>query len=456
MMKQYKYSTFIFFILIAIFNLGRLLSAQQWGFVDFLALLLVFIISYGFYVFLEKRIVQLSKNIDSKRSSDIRIRHLGRLRKFFSGSLLDVESKVHKLKKTQRKIIDDLAEEKDKLSAILLQMVDGVMMLDEEDKVLFYNPACKKILGIEQQHSMQGAFVGEVVFRPQILEAIQTLKVEQKPIEEHIQFFDKGKAKYVYVQMRSLGLKGKSKILISLQDVSKDKTLEKNRNTMLENVSHELRTPLTVILGHLDILQKDQRSQEQKSYSKIRENVERMIVLTEDILKASQWKQQTLQKTNQAFNPMPSVMGVVENYQNIAKAKGIDLQLDNQLVSSQKDQEPLFLINGHEEQFYQVIQNLVDNSIKYTPSGEVELLIKKNEHSLVLNISDTGSGIEAHEKKNIFKRFYRIDKARKESGTGLGLSIVKAYLDQWASHWTVTSKPNQGTTFNIEFKIINI
>lgn len=439
------------------FCLGWLLSAYPWEFVGFLGLCGALFFSFGFYSFLEKRIVQLRDDIDSKRSSDIRIRHLGRLRKIFSGSLLDVENKVRKLKKTQRKIIDELLDEKDKLSAILLQMVDGVMMLDEEDKILFYNPAFKKILGIQQQqHNMQGAFVGELVFRPQILEAIKTLKTDQKPIEEYIQFFDKGEAKHVHVQMRSLGHKGKSKILISLQDVSRDKTLEKNRNTMLENVSHELRTPLTVILGHLDILQKNKNEQEQKSYTKIRENVERMIVLTEDILQASQWKQKSLQKNNQAFNPLPSIVAVVENYQNIAKAKGIELLLDNRLALDAATQNnTMYLINGNEEQFYQVVQNLVDNSIKYTASGKIKVLLKKNEQTLYLSVSDTGSGIEPHEKKNIFKRFYRIDKARKESGTGLGLSIVKAYLDQWSAHWTVVSKPNEGTRFKIEFKIIN-
>ncbi|HMR25282.1 MAG TPA: ATP-binding protein [Oligoflexia bacterium] len=454
-MKQYKYSSIIFLILMATFCFAWLLSDQDWSVVGLLAFVISLAISYGFYLSLEKRIVQLSDNIDSKRSSDIRIRHLGTLRKLFSGSLLDVESKVHKLKKTQRKIIDELLDEKDKLSAILLQMVDGVMMLDEEDKILFYNPAFKKILGIQQQqHNMQGAFVGELVFRPQILEAIKTVKIEHKPIEEYIQFFDKGEAKYVYVQMRSLGHKGKSKILISLQDVSRDKTLEKNRNTMLENVSHELRTPLTVILGHLDILQQNKSEQEQNSYTKIRENVERMIVLTEDILKASGWQQHNLKKSNKAFNPVPAIIAVVENYQNIAKAKGIALHLKNYL-SSESEAEEQLLINGNEEQFYQVVQNLVDNSIKYTPSGEVKVVIRKDEQNLLLKVHDTGAGIEPHEKKNIFKRFYRIDKSRKESGTGLGLSIVKAYLDQWSSHWTVSSKPNEGTRFKIEFKIIN-
>jgi two-component system phosphate regulon sensor histidine kinase PhoR len=230
-------------------------------------------------------------------------------------------------------------------------------------------------------------------------------------------------------------------------DVTELRRLEKVRKDFVANVSHELRTPITAIRGYSETLMSgalNDASAAPKMVDIIHRQSERLSELVEDLLELSRIESKQLQLAQEPVELAEAAQRASEAVRPKARARNttIDLQIDPGL-SALADQRAL----------EQVLLNLLDNAVKYTPpSGHVWVSAKRREHDVQVAIRDDGPGIEPRHLPRIFERFYRVDKGRSRDmgGTGLGLSIVKHLVTGMKGEVRVESAPGKGSTFFVE------
>jgi heavy metal sensor kinase len=214
------------------------------------------------------------------------------------------------------------------------------------------------------------------------------------------------------------------------------------------DASHELRTPVTILMGETDLalngLLDDQECR--AALSSRREELQRMSRIIDDLLTLSQFdhSQQPLHRKPLDFSDL--VIEVCEQQRNQAKSKGIELELTKTVPA---------MMEGDSSRLRQMVRNLLDNAIKYTPGGgKVSIELEKSNGNLDLRVSDTGIGIPRDDLPHIFDRFYRVDKARTraEGGTGLGLSIVKQVVEAHGGQVSVQSEVGNGTVLIVSLR----
>ena len=223
-----------------------------------------------------------------------------------------------------------------------------------------------------------------------------------------------------------------------------DKVFQSQR-FFVADASHELRGPLTVIRGNLDLMKRPMNEEDQKeSLQAIEREVMRMSRIVDDLLLLAEVESgQTTQSQEVSLSKILSEE--VERARSSAGNRSIT-------ISKQED----LIIMGHAQDLRQLLSNLLNNAIKYTPdNGNITLSLSREGDYGFLEVTDDGIGIEQEDLPYIFDRFYRVDKARSRAsgGTGLGLAIVKSIAEQHGGSIAATSEPGRGTTFTFKFKL---
>lgn len=227
------------------------------------------------------------------------------------------------------------------------------------------------------------------------------------------------------------------------------------QNQFTADVSHELRTPLSVLLSSIDVLEMEVESgsEERDDYSRklisnMRDEVKRMTKMVGDLLTLARSDSNQIELMRETFDFCPHVQKIIQSFKPLAEEKGIKLHIHAPQT---------LIVNGDLERLKQLLYILLDNAIKYTTDGgEVNITIsmKDWDHHPTLNIQvqDTGIGISQEDQKNIFDRFYRVDKARTRQmgGHGLGLAIAKWIVEAHKGSIQVSSKLGEGSTFTIK------
>lgn len=232
--------------------------------------------------------------------------------------------------------------------------------------------------------------------------------------------------------------------VLVLHDISEIERVEKTRRDFIANVSHELRTPLTSLQGYaetvLDSLTNGQR-ETREFLEVIRKNAARMSRLTEDLLTLARVESGEQKLEIQSVAPNELVEEAYNSFRGIAQGRNIELAVESSL--------PL-TVNADRYAIQQVFSNLIDNAIKYAPSGSKILLgAKEAGHWIEFYVRDFGPGIPYEHLSRLFERFYRVDAARSREagGTGLGLAIVKHIVINHGGTVRVESELNHGSTF---------
>jgi two-component system phosphate regulon sensor histidine kinase PhoR len=239
-----------------------------------------------------------------------------------------------------------------------------------------------------------------------------------------------------------------TRYILVAQDVSELRRLERIRQDFVANVSHELRTPLASIRAMAETLQDGAMSDPavaDRFLSTIIGEALRLTRISDDLLVLSDAESQLPEKS--AINLTDLILEVVRRFESQAQKAGVLLEtrVPEQLIT-----------HGNPDQMEQVLVNLVDNAIKYTPvNGQVMISGERNTDRIVVHVSDTGIGIMREHLPRIFERFYRVDKARsrQSGGTGLGLSIVKNIVESHGGLVTVESEYNRGSTFSFSLPV---
>ena len=354
--------------------------------------------------------------------------------------------------KEYRDDVKSLKSENKRIERLFSSMKEGILTVDENQKLIGINKAGKYYLGIKQKKK---ALIGENlvnVFRhADLINFVkQTHESSKKYHETEIEL---SPSNIESIQVRVTGVKvledGEAKgVLIVMHDITRLKTLEKIRQEFVANVSHELKTPLTAIHGFINPVRESLETGDEKlaeHYLKIIEkHSKRMYDIIRDLLKISNLEQQDSNKEIDfsSHNLKEVVNQAINHHQHKLDAKKIELSLD--LVDVK-----IMCNNGLLEQAF---GNLIDNAIKYSDhESKISISIRAKKNFCSFKIIDEGIGIPEEHQEHIFKRFYRVDKSRdrKTGGTGLGLSIVKHIVRIHGGDIKLKSDINEGSTFSI-------
>jgi two-component system phosphate regulon sensor histidine kinase PhoR len=348
--------------------------------------------------------------------------------------------------------IAELEEDRHQLRAILSGMVEGVVALDAEQRILFVNERASQLLELSAPPPV-GRRLWEVVRQRALLDVVRKALEGPEPTREEINWAGVTGRSLTLHAARLAGPPPRGAVLV-VHDTTELRRLERLRQEFVANVSHELKTPLSVIKACVETLVEgaaEDASARGLFLQRIAEQSDRLYLLILDLLSLAR-----IESGVELFQyepvPVASVVhACLERHQTRAETRKQTLAVGATNGTPPAKDDDL-AVWADEEALDQILDNLVDNALKYTPEGgQVRVSWTVTDDQVCLEVSDTGIGIPAADLARIFERFYRVDKdrSRELGGTGLGLSIVK-HLAQ-AMHGTVraSSVPDQGSTFYV-------
>ena len=344
--------------------------------------------------------------------------------KFDNKVNVDTDDEIGTLAKTMNYLSDALNEninalnqEKNQLQNVLLSMTDGVVTFDENGQVIMANPQAIEIISdVSEDASTQFDVLKD--FLEQVKESGEYVKREIKL-----------KGKTISVRMAPL-LDDHMKlwgVLAVLQDVTRERKLEDLRREFLGDVSHELRTPLTYLQGYTEALLDNMvKNEEERSryLNIILEETLRLRRLVDELLDLSHIEAGHLDIKKNSISIESIVEKVSKKVHPLCDRKKIELEIDIQ--------GDIPLIVADEDRIEQVLINLVDNAVRYSPKdSKVTVKVRPSDEGVIVTVKDSGQGIPPEELPFVWERFYKVDKSRerKKSGTGLGLAIVKKIVE---------------------------
>lgn len=356
------------------------------------------------------------------------------------------------LSEAMKHMAADLAErierekkQRGEIEAILVSMVEGIVAVDYAERMIQLNRAAADFFDVDDR-SVQGRLVEEVIRPAEIQAFIRRALDLNEPIEEELIVSAPDK-RYLHVMATPLldGSGEKIGSLVVLHDLTRLRQLEAVRRDFVANVSHELKTPITAIRGAVETLLEDVDDATMVNFLRIiMKQGERLGALVDDLLELSRIEQG--QEKGYELRRCPLIQ-VVNNAQaaceNLLREQQIHLRIE-------VDAQLVVPINAH--LLEQAVINLLTNAIKYSaPGQEVSIRAKVQAGLAILQVEDSGCGIEAQHLPRLFERFYRVDRARsrKLGGTGLGLAIVKHAVQAHRGEIEVQSTPGKGTVFSI-------
>jgi two-component system, OmpR family, phosphate regulon sensor histidine kinase PhoR len=366
-----------------------------------------------------------------------------------------LERHLNEMSLRLRTNLSQIIEEKEKSDSILRCMVEGVLVLDPKGRVLVMNQQARAMFHVRDDLDVHGASVLEITRHPEvhrILEEILTFDFSTQTYAKEVELDDERWFRVNAVRLRDTQENLQGSILV-FHDVTDIKRFESIRSDFVANVSHELRTPLTAIRGYVETLMHMPPSDPKESrqfLAIIDRHSERLSRLTQDLLTLSDLESGKIQLSLQPLDASQLIQRVLEVFWDQAARKQVKL--------TQRIEPQLPNLLGDFDRLQQLFINLIDNALKYTPSGgeitlEARSLPPRNGGTAQIEIAviDTGAGIPEKDLPRLTERFYRVDKARSRDlgGTGLGLAIVKHIIQAHKGDLTIESAVNRGTTVRV-------
>ena len=364
-----------------------------------------------------------------------------------------LEAQLAEMARAVATTIADLRVERERLEAILRGMVEGVLVTDLEGTVVLMNERARELLGLPAGHDGAGRPLVEVTRQPQVGEMLRELAAGAAVLSRDVTL---GPAERATLQVNGALLCGADGspfgYVLVLHDVTELRRLEVVRRDFVANVSHELRTPVTAIKGYAETLLGpvgDERETRLRFLSVIDRHSERLGRLIDDLLILSDLElgRSPLRLATVAVGP--AVEDALQILSEAAARGNVEL-----LARVVPDTPAL---EADADRFRQVLINLVDNAIKYTPGGgRVVVRAARGDgtmpgRTVEVAIEDTGVGIPAQDLPRLTERFFRVDKGRSRAlgGTGLGLAIVKHIVQAHGGELAITSVVGRGTTVKV-------
>jgi len=330
--------------------------------------------------------------------------------------------------------------ERERLEAVLDGMVEGVLVTATDGCVQLANTRLRELF--DAWGEVAGRRVLEVVRRADVAEALEQAAGAKEPVAIEVALANDG---LLEMHARRFPERGELQGVVAVfHDVSEIRRLENHRRDFVANVSHELRTPLTAIQGFAETLRDESLDADRRRQfvDVISRNAERLRALIEDLLELSRIEGRTLPLALEAVDTAAVTSSLLRDLRPRLEARSLEASLLGAARPVLADRRAL----------EQVLQNLLDNAVKYTePGGRIEVRLANGDGKVRVEIADTGIGIPARDRSRVFERFYRVEKARSRDlgGTGLGLAIVKHLVQAMDGEVFLSSREGEGTTFTV-------
>ncbi len=337
--------------------------------------------------------------------------------------------------------------EQSKLSTILEQMTDGILIVDQDGLVQSINPAARTIFGLPAA-DVAGQSLIAVARQHQLVDlwrktqsnqAVQSITLETAL--DHL---------FIQAIASPLGEAMPGSTLIVIQDLTRLRRLESVRRDFVSNVSHELRTPLASLKALTETLQEgalEDPPAARRFLSRMDQEIDNLTQMVHELLELSRIESGKVPLVRQMIQPRELAAPAVERMQMQAERAGLTLRL----------QIPADLprVNADPERVGQVLINLLHNAVKFTPAGG-EIVVDAHPESggIVFSVQDSGVGIEAEDLPRIFERFYKADRSRSGGGTGLGLSIARHIVEAHNGRIWAVSQVGKGSTFFFSLPVV--
>ena len=341
--------------------------------------------------------------------------------------------------------------ELNRLSSVLSAMTDGVISLDEEQRVQFANQSAGRLLGFTPEDA-EGRPLLESIRSYKLHELVTRLFASQSHDELEMEWGEDD-PKSLFISATFHSDEPSAGIIMTISNLSEIRHLQTMRRDFVANVSHELKTPLSSIKAYAETLQNGAINDERhrgRFIAIIQEQADRLNQLITDLLSLARLEQgRTLMELRQV--PVERVVeACMREQQRAADDKEISLVTQGTT--------PNTIVNVDEDGLRQVLVNLIDNAIKYTPQGgRVSVGWEQTPEQVEIYVEDTGLGIPADMQERVFERFFRVDKARSRElgGTGLGLAIVKHLAQSFGGSVEVQSTLGEGSRFTVSLPLVN-
>ncbi|HEU5040483.1 MAG TPA: ATP-binding protein [Gemmatimonadales bacterium] len=362
--------------------------------------------------------------------------------RFPRSGIPDIDALVQSLRQMHRQLadrFDDLRREQAETSALVESMVEGVVAADGRGRIVTANPAARRLLGYGAGEQLPDL---AELFRVKAAREVVDAVLAGQPVQDRQLEMD-GRA--FLVNARPLPVGG---AVLVIHDLTEMRRLEAVRRDFVANVSHELKTPLTSISGYAETLLADPPDPDtaRRFTTTILNNARRMQRLVDDLLdlsriEAGRW-QPTLTAADVGAVARESWMALAGRADTRQVEFGVDVAPGGETVCADLDA------------LRQILTNLLDNSLRYTPAGgRITCLARREQEGVAITVRDTGAGITREHLPRIFERFYRADasRSREEGGTGLGLAIVKHLMEAHGGRVYAESERGLGTSVTCWF-----
>ncbi len=411
----------------------------------FFALALIFLLSLGLtYIIsiaVSRPLIEMAKIAQAMAEGDFSRKpalyssdEVGDLARALTHMSDEIKDKIEKIK-----------QQAVKLDVVLASMFEGIIVTDEKGTILLMNPSIRKLFFIDVEP--EGKKPIEIIRNAPVQNIVdRILKDKQRLISEEIAI-NQPEEKVLKINgvpiIRDGALEGS---VLVFHDITELRRLERIRQDFVANVSHELRTPIASIKGYAETLLEG--ALKDKDHAKefvniILQDSNRLASLIDDLLDLAKIESGKVKMVFMPLELKPLVKKTLAVLEKTAKEKSLSLHIEIP--------DNLPKVSADDKKLSQVLLNLLDNAVKYTPDGgSIKITAFPKDKFIQVDVADTGAGIPDSDIARIFERFYRVDKARSRElgGTGLGLSIVKQIVHAHQGSVWVTSKVNGGSTFS--------
>ena len=365
-----------------------------------------------------------------------------------SSEITNITNNLNDLSEVIRLTQENLEQESKRLHSILSYMTDGVLATNRRGKITMINDMAKKQLGVQKEEVLNKSILEllkieeEYELRDLITQVPELMIDSQDDNGEYLSL----RVRFALVRRESGFISG---LVAVLHDTTEQEKEERERRLFVSNVSHELRTPLTSVKSYLEALDEGALSEPvAPDFIKVSlDETNRMMRMVTDLLHLSRIDNATSHLDVELINFTAFITFILNRFD---KMRGPDEEKKYELVRDYPITSVWIEIDT--DKMTQVIDNILNNAIKYSPDGgKITVTMKTTDDQMILSISDQGLGIPKQDLPRIFDRFYRVDRARSraQGGTGLGLSIAKEIIKQHNGFIWAKSIYGKGSTFTI-------
>ena len=365
-----------------------------------------------------------------------------------SSEITNITNNLNDLSEVIRLTQENLEQESKRLHSILSYMTDGVLATNRRGQIIMINDMAKRQLGVERDDALNQNILEllkieeEYELRELITQSPELMIYSQNLNGEYISL----RVRFALIRRESGFISG---LVAVLHDTTEQEKEERERRLFVSNVSHELRTPLTSVKSYLEALDEGALTEPvAPDFIKVSlDETNRMMRMVTDLLHLSRIDNETSHLDVELINFTAFITFILNRFD---KMKSQDEEKKYELVRDYPITSVWIEIDT--DKMTQVIDNILNNAIKYSPDGgKITVSMKTTDDQMILSISDQGLGIPKEDLPKIFDRFYRVDKARSraQGGTGLGLAIAKEIIKQHKGFIWAKSEYGKGSTFTI-------